>query len=259
MEPFGTGFTGCDAPWILKLLRALAGAGLGKHGEQTGCCGERSLGGSHSALLSPQKGSRPPGCQQTGSSGFCWWQYPPLAAHTQGAQHGRPPAGPFSHSYPPGASLPLFVTSLGKMSHGHFACPQRGRCHMSGSNARPPRRAGPSARPALAWLRAGALRASRRAGFGDGGGRAPTPRAWVPFVPQRQSITRKTALFPGVLSPPVPPAAILKPGFPARVPGPCSCGAASWQGMFPGLLPTVISSSAPWGRLSSGCGTCVWV
>lgn len=32
---------------------------------------------------------------RTGSSRFCSWQYPPLAAHTQGAQHGCPPIVPF--------------------------------------------------------------------------------------------------------------------------------------------------------------------
>lgn len=75
---------------------------------------------------------------RTGCSRFCSRQYPPLAAHTQGAQHGCPPPHrAFSHSYPPGASLLLFVTSLGKMSHGHFACPQQGHCHISSSNARP--------------------------------------------------------------------------------------------------------------------------
>lgn len=38
-----------------------------------------------------QKGSPRTQRQQTGSSRFCWWHCPPLAAHTQGAQHGYPP------------------------------------------------------------------------------------------------------------------------------------------------------------------------
>lgn len=54
-----------------------------------------------------------------------------VAVPSVGSPHTRcpawlPPHRAFSHSYPPGASLLLFVTSLGKMSHGHFACPQRG-------------------------------------------------------------------------------------------------------------------------------------
>lgn len=63
---------------------------------------------------------------RTGSSRFCSWQYPPLAAHTQGAQHGCPPIVPFHIHTHQGHRSYCFATALGKMSHGHFACPQRG-------------------------------------------------------------------------------------------------------------------------------------
>lgn len=126
-----------------------------------------------------------------------------VAVPSVGSPHTRcpawlPPRRAFSHSYPPGASLLLFVTSLGKMSHGHFACPQQGNsATLAAATPAPPRRClayqqAPSCKelvllrsrwsmlllvlPALTW-------ASGRVSFPN----SPLTKAWMEFSPRCRS------------------------------------------------------------------------
>lgn len=102
--------------------------------------GTRSSGMPGAERLSPR----------TGSSRFCWWQCPsPLSI---GSPHTRcpawqPPRRAFSHSDPPGASLLLFGTSLGKMERRALCLPSAGTLPHSQHSLPPaplPRIPGPS-------------------------------------------------------------------------------------------------------------------
>lgn len=111
-----------------RLLLAEARASV--HQKQSRCLGR---GGGRAAVLpffSPPQSPRPRLLSVHNAKNWLQ-QVLFVAVPSVGSPHTRcpawlPPHRAFSHSYPPGASFLLFATALGKMSHGHFACPQRG-------------------------------------------------------------------------------------------------------------------------------------
>lgn len=86
----------------------------------------------------PAEGFSPYTMPRTGCSRFCSQRYPPLAAHTQGAQHGCPPPSCLFTFIPTRGIITIVCNISWKNESWAFCLPSAGTlCHISSSNARP--------------------------------------------------------------------------------------------------------------------------